>query len=137
MEGVEKAYPLEQIVNELVSAEFQYEVLTAKSAKRTECKLQHYQVLREEMITRHAWELRNMDSIIERYKKPLEIREKVLQKKEEKLKELRGRLSKRQTAIASLGSLPPPAVAEGESSSDEERLSNEIVTGVKTYTCPR
>jgi uncharacterized protein (DUF3084 family) len=137
MEEVERTYPLEEIVNQLVSTEFQYEILTAKSAQRTERKLQHYLTLRAEMVERHAWELKNMDNIIERYRKPLEIREKAMKKREEKIAELKGKLEGRQKAIASLGSLPPPVnEIEGEES-EEERIESEIVAGVKTYSMPR
>ena len=137
MEEVERTYPLEDIVNQLVSTEFQYEILTAKSAQRTERKLQHYITLREEMIERHAWELKNMDSIIERYRKPLEIREKAMKKREEKIAELKSKLESRKKAISSLGSLPPPVNEVEEEESDEERIENEVVSGVKTYSMPR
>ena len=137
METIEKTYPLETIVDELVKNEFQYEILTAKSAKRTECKLQHYMVLRDEMLQRHAYEIKEMDAIIERYKKPLEIREKAILRRQEKIKEIRGRLENRKSAIRCLSSLPPPAIPEDESESDDERVCNEIVDGVKTYSSPR
>jgi hypothetical protein len=94
-------------------------------------------VLRDEMLQRHAYEIKEMDAIIERYKKPLEIREKAILRRQEKIKEIRGRLENRKSAITSLSSLPPPAIPEGESESDDERICNEIVDGVKTYSSPR
>jgi len=137
MEAVEANYPLESIVNELVKTEFQYEILTAKSVKRIERKLQHYTVLRGEMIQRHRQELKEMDEIIERYRKPMEIQQKAMKKKEEKLAELRGKLEGRTKAMMSLGSLPPPVNEIVSSDSEEERVENEIITGVKTYSMPR
>ena len=139
METIQKNYPLEEIVSQLVNTEFQYEVLTAKSAERTKRKLQHFTVLRDEMLQRHAWELNNIESIMESYRKPLEVREKAMKRKEEKIAELRKRLETRTKAIGALSSLPPPAAttADSGSGSDEERVCNEIVDGVKTYSVPR
>jgi len=137
MEAVEANYPLESIVNELVKTEFQYEILTAKSVKRIERKLEHYNILRSEMIQRHRQELKEMDEIIERYRKPMEIQQKAMKKKEEKLAELRGKLEGRTKAMVSLGSLPPPVNEIVSSDSEEERVENEIITGVKTYSMPR
>ena len=138
MEAVEATYPLESIVEQLVKAELQYEALSAKSAKRLEMKLKHFEVLKAEMLQRHAHELREMNTIIESYKKPLDMREKSIKRKEEKMAELKGQLGARTKAIASLGRLPPAIneIVDGEEE-EEERVETEIVTGVKTYSMPR
>lgn len=137
MDTVEKTYPLEEIVSQLVNTEFQYEVLTAKSAERTQRKLHHFTILRDEMLQRHAWELKNIENIIESYRKPLEVREKAMKRKEEKIAELKKRLETRTKAIGALSALPPPVNEIIEEDSDDERVSNEIVSGVKTYSMPR
>jgi predicted metal-binding protein len=137
MELVEKTYPLESIVDELVKTELQYEVLSAKSAKRLQMKLSHYEILKKEMLERHAHEVQEMDSIINRYKTPLLLREKTIKRKEEKLAELKGKLEGRSRAMGALSALPPAINEIVEDESDEERVSNEIVTGVKTYSMPR
>jgi hypothetical protein len=137
MEAVEANYPLETIVDELVKTELQYEALSAKSAKRLQMKLAHFEILKGEMLQRHANELREINIIIESYKKPLEMRDKSMRRKEEKLAELKGRLGARQKAIASLGALPPPVNEIIGEEDEEERVETEIVDGVKTYSMPR
>jgi hypothetical protein len=137
MEAVEANYPLESIVDELVKTELQYEALSAKSAKRLQMKLAHFEILRGEMLQRHANELREITIIIDSYKKPLELRDKSLRRKEEKLAELKGQLGARTKAIASLGRLPPPVNEIVGEEEEEERIENEIVPGVKTYSMPR
>ena len=67
----------------------------------------------------------------------MELQQKALKKKEEKLAELRGKLEGRTKAMVSLGSLPPPVNEIVSSDSEEERVENEIITGVKTYSMPR
>lgn len=137
MEAVEANYPLESIVDELVKAELQYEALSAKSAKRLQMKLAHFEILKSEMLLRHANELREITIIIDSYKKPLEMRDKSIRRKEEKMAELKGQLGARTKAIASLGRLPPPVNEEQEEEDEEERVETEIVDGVKTYSMPR
>ena len=110
MEAVETTYPLERIVDEIVRVEFQCEILSAKSIRKTERKLEHYETLRKEMLLRHQWEVNNMDTIIQSYKKPLELHGKTMARKQEKLAELRGKLAERDKAISSLNALPPPAI---------------------------
>jgi len=137
MEAVEATYPLESIVDELVKAELQYEALSAKSAKRLQMKLAHFEILKSEMLQRHAYELQEINTIIDSYKKPLDMREKTIKRKEEKMAELKGKLGARTKAIASLGRLPPPVNEIVGEEEEEERIENEIVPGVKTYSMPR
>ena len=145
MEAIEATYPLEQIVNSLIDSEFQYNVLTAKSAAKTLRKLEHYVILRNETIIRHAIELKEIDSIVEKYKRPLEIREKALDKKKTKIAELKKRLESRSSAVASLGALPPAAAPESDSESDSDRNGldlgmNPTSLGThhcRTYTAPK
>jgi len=137
MEAVEATYPLESIVDELVKAELQYEALSAKSAKRLELKLRHFEILKSEMLQRHEYEAKEINTIIESYRKPLDLREKTLKRKEEKMAELKGRLGARTKAVASLGRLPPPVNEIVGEEEEEERIENEIVPGVKTYSMPR
>jgi hypothetical protein len=61
---------------------------------------------------------------------------KTMARKQEKLTELRGKLSERDKAISSLNALPPPAIPEVEEESDEERVGTEY-GGVKTYSIPK
>ena len=138
MNTIDESFPLEAIVNEIVNSEFACEILSKKSAEKTKRKLEHYVVLREEMTIRHNWEIDNIDAIISKYKKPLELREKVIQKRQAKLAELKGKLNDRGKAIAKMTELPPPASPPIESDSDDgEREGTEIGIGIKTYTMPR
>jgi len=127
-------FPLEDIVNELVNSEFQYEVITKKSAEKTQRKLSHYIILRNEMITRHTFEMKEIDCIIDKYKKPLEIREKALQKKSEKIIDLKKKLQARSTTMMQL---PPPALPESESESEDDRTGLNMGQNCQTYTMPR
>jgi len=136
MDAVETTYPLERIVDEIVRTEFQCEVLSAKSIRKTERKLEHYETLRKEMLLRHQWEVNNMDTIIQSYKKPLELHGKTMARKQEKLAELRGKLAERDRAISNLNALPPPAIPEEAEESDDERVATEY-GGVKTYSIPK
>lgn len=145
MESIDSIYPLEAIVNELVSSEFQYNVLTAKSAAKTLRKLEHYVIMRNEMVIRHSIELKELDSIVEKYKRPLEIREKAMAKKVVQIAELKKRLAARVSAVAAIGQLPPPAAPESDSESDSDRNGldlgmNPTSLGThhcRTYTAPK
>ena len=137
MESIEATYPLEQIVNELINSEFQYNVLTAKSAAKTLRKLEHYIILRNETIIRHAIELKEIDSIVEKYRRPLEIREKALEKKTAKIAELKKRLESRSVAVSSLGALPPAALPGSDSESDDDRNGLQLAENCRTYTAPK
>ena len=90
------------------------------------------------MIVRHKWEMENINVIIEKYRKPLEVREKALEKKFARIEEIKKRLEERSKAIASLGSLPPPAEIVPDSDSDGEREATElgnIETSLGTHSC--
>lgn len=137
MESIDASYPLEAIVNELVNSEFQYNVLTAKSAQKTLRKLEHYVIMRNEIIIRHAIELKEIDSIVEKYKRPLEVRERAMEKKTAKIADLKKRLEARSVAVSSLGALPPPALPESESESDSDRNGLQLAENCRTYTAPK
>lgn len=138
METINATFPLEDIVNELVNSEFQYNVLTAKSAAKTLRKLEHYIIMRNEMVIRHQIELKEIDSIVEKYKRPLEVRERAMEKKTAKIADLKKRLEARSIAVSSLGALPPAALPESESESDSDRNGLDLglnATSLGTHSC--